>query len=194
MPEPPMMVYSEAVLFWAAFIGYFVLESVQFGLSWGKPAGNQDAGTRSLIFVADNLAVLLGFVVAWLPWLRLPYPRVALNAGTACILLGVVLRQYCFRTLGKYFTGNVRVVADQPVIDKGPYRWIRHPGYTAGFIVFLGMGLGFGSALSVAIILIEDVLVCARRVKVEEQALITTLGEPYRAYMQRTKRFVPFLF
>ena len=31
------------------------------------------------------------------------------------------------------------------------------------------------------------------RVRVEEKALLATLGEPYRAYMARTKRFIPFV-
>lgn len=32
------------------------------------------------------------------------------------------------------------------------------------------------------------------RVSVEESALLTVIGEPYRVYMARTKRFVPYLF
>jgi protein-S-isoprenylcysteine O-methyltransferase Ste14 len=32
------------------------------------------------------------------------------------------------------------------------------------------------------------------RISVEEHALLAALGEPYREYMQRTRRLVPFLF
>ena len=32
------------------------------------------------------------------------------------------------------------------------------------------------------------------RVRVEERALLSVIGEPYRDYMARTKRFVPFLW
>jgi len=31
------------------------------------------------------------------------------------------------------------------------------------------------------------------RISVEERALLETLGEPYKQYMQRTWRLVPFL-
>jgi protein-S-isoprenylcysteine O-methyltransferase Ste14 len=96
--------------------------------------------------------------------------------------------------LGKYFTAAVTVSADQPVIDKGPYHWIRHPGYTAGFVVFLGIGLALGNWLSLIIFFLEICYVYSRRVKAEEKAMLDTIGEPYRAYMARTKRFIPFIF
>jgi protein-S-isoprenylcysteine O-methyltransferase Ste14 len=117
-----------------------------------------------------------------------------LYAGTGLLVAGSLLRRYCFRTLGKYFTAAVTISTDQPVIDKGPYRWIRHPGYAAGFVVFLGIGLALGNWLSLIIFFVEICYVYGRRVKAEEKALLGTIGEPYRAYMARTKRFIPFIF
>ena len=84
--------------------------------------------------------------------------------------------------------------ADQPIIDKGLYRWIWHPGHTAGFIMFLGIGLALGNWLSLIIFFLEIWYVYSRRVKAKEKALLDTIGEPYRAYMARTKRFIPFVF
>jgi protein-S-isoprenylcysteine O-methyltransferase Ste14 len=96
--------------------------------------------------------------------------------------------------LGRYFTANVRVQADQPVIDAGPYRLVRHPSYTGGMIMYLGTGLALTNWLSVLILAGMGALTYAYRVRVEERALATSIGEPYREYMQRTKRFVPFMF
>ena len=36
--------------------------------------------------------------------------------------------------------------------------------------------------------------IIAYRIRVEERALVETLGQSYRDYMTRTKRLVPFLF
>ena len=34
--------------------------------------------------------------------------------------------------LGQYFTFTVNVSADQDIVTRGPYRVLRHPGYTGG--------------------------------------------------------------
>ena len=60
--------------------------------------------------------------------------------------------------------------------------------------MFLGIGLALGNRLSLIIFFLEICYVYSRRVKAEEKALLSTIGEPYRAYMARTKRFVPFIF
>jgi protein-S-isoprenylcysteine O-methyltransferase Ste14 len=61
-------------------------------------------------------------------------------------------------------------------------------------MMFMGIGLALGSWLSLVIFWLEIFIVYSRRVRVEEKALLDTLGEPYRAYMRRTRRFIPFLF
>ena len=135
MHEPPVFAFTEAALFWVAFIWAFLPEIRHSGIVAGAPSNTQDAGTLRLINIGSDVALLSAFIVSFLPWLIIPYPRIALYAGTGLLIAGSLLRRYCFRILGKYFTAAVTVSADQPVIDKGPYRWIRHPGYAAGFRV-----------------------------------------------------------
>jgi protein-S-isoprenylcysteine O-methyltransferase Ste14 len=194
MHEPPLFAYPEAILFWIVFIWSFSLEILHSGIVAGAPSNTQDAGTLRLINIGSDIALFLAFAVSFLPWFVIPYPRIALYAGTGLLIVGSLFRRYCFRILGKYFTAAVIVSADQPVIENGPYRWIRHPGYMAGFIMFLGIGLALGNWLNLVTFFIEICFVYNRRVKVEEKALIETIGEPYRVYMARTKRFIPFIF
>jgi protein-S-isoprenylcysteine O-methyltransferase Ste14 len=61
-------------------------------------------------------------------------------------------------------------------------------------LMYLGTGLGLTNWLSTSIMVITGGLGYAYRVRVEERALASNLGESYRQYMQRTKRFVPFIF
>ena len=44
-------------------------------------------------------------------------------------------------TLGRYFTFTVMTSADQPVVTSGPYRFVRHPGYTGVLLIVIGAGL-----------------------------------------------------
>lgn len=194
MHDPPVFAYPEATVFWVVSIWLFSLEIFQFGFAKGARSNTQDAGTLRLINIGTDAALFLAFVVSFFPWLVIPYPRVSLYIGTGLLIIGSILRRYCIRVLGKYFTAAVTVSPNQPIIQKGPYRWIRHPGYAAGFLVFFGIGFALGSWMSLAVFLLAICLVYGRRVKAEEAALLSTLGEPYRAYMARTKRFIPFVF
>ncbi|MFA5322529.1 MAG: isoprenylcysteine carboxylmethyltransferase family protein [Smithella sp.] len=194
MHVSPVFVYPEAVLFWIAFVWSFCLE-IKFARTLARnPANTQDAGTRLLIKVGNRIAFFLAFLVSFLPWLVIAHPRMILDAGTGLLIVGSMFRQYSIRILGKYFTPEVIVNADHKVIERGPYRWIRHPGYTAAFIMFLGVGLAFGNWLCLVVLFGEACFVYRRRVMAEENALLDTIGEPYRAYMAQTKRFIPFIY
>jgi protein-S-isoprenylcysteine O-methyltransferase Ste14 len=193
MYEPPVFAFAEAAIFWVAFIWAFLPEISHSGILAGAPSNEQDAGTLRMINIASNVALILALAVSFFPWLVIPYPRIALYIGSGLVVTGSLLRRYCFRTLGKYFSAAVTVSADQPVIDYGPYRWIRHPGYVAGFIMYLGIGLAFGSYFSLMIFFIKVWIVYSKRIKAEEKALLEVIGEPYHRYMARTKRFIPFI-
>lgn len=194
MPAPPLFNYPEAILCWIALAWVFLPE-VLLVLRAGESASNpQDAGTLRLIDRFSDLAMLLALILSFVPWLLIPIPRLALNLGTALVVVAGLLRRACFRALGQYFTAAVVVRPGQPVVQSGPYRLVRHPGYTAAFLLYLGLGLALGSWLSLALVFFTACYVYSRRVRAEEQALLATLGKPYRLYMQRTWRFVPFLF
>jgi protein-S-isoprenylcysteine O-methyltransferase Ste14 len=120
-------------------------------------------------------------------------PRVAFWIGMLAVLAGTVLRRLCFRALGASFTGEVRVRPEQQVVSDGPYRWVRHPSYTAGVLMIVGVAIALGSWIGALIALLCTIAGYAYRVDVEERALLATLGEPYRAYRARTKRFIPFV-
>lgn len=130
-------------------------------------------------------------------WRRAPQPWLgewALWAGAAVSLGGIALRLWSVVTLGQYFTYVVRVSGDQKVVETGPYRLIRHPSYTGGLLTGIGIGLSLRLPLAPAIIGATSLLAYLIRIAVEEKALAEGIGEPYRAYMTRTKRLVPFLW
>jgi protein-S-isoprenylcysteine O-methyltransferase Ste14 len=61
-------------------------------------------------------------------------------------------------------------------------------------IIFLGIGLALANWISLATLLVLVFVAFLYRVNVEERALLAVIGDPYRNYMQRTKRFVPYVF
>jgi len=115
-------------------------------------------------------------------------------AGSFLVVGGTLFRQWAIRTLGQYFTRSVRVSSDQPVVQDGPYRWVRHPSYTGGMLAAAGVGLALGNAVSLSCLLVASLAGFGYRIHVEEKALVEALGEPYRAYRARTKRLIPFVW
>ena len=149
----------------------------------------------ALILLAGLIGTLGAFAVAGIPSFILQHgQKFWFAGGIAALLAGSALRKHCWRMLGKYFTGDVKIAADQPVIEEGAYRWVRHPSYTGGMLMYLGTGLAMTNWLSMVIIGMLTSLAYVYRVRVEERALAARIGMPYREYMRRTKRFVPFIF
>jgi protein-S-isoprenylcysteine O-methyltransferase Ste14 len=161
-----------------------------------KAAAVQDRGSMGILIGLQWVGLALNFLLAWLfPSAAIPWQRTALFLlGIMCMLLGVALRWYAIWMLGRYFTRDVAVSRDQPVVQHGPYRVIRHPAYSGTFLTMLGVGLVVTNWASLASLLICVFLGHLYRVWVEEKALIQTIGQPYIEYMQHTRRFIPKVF
>jgi len=127
--------------------------------------------------------------------LQVPVHRVAIFlAGVAVIVLGSLLRRHCWRLLGASFTGDVRARQGQEVITRGAYALVRHPSYTAGTLMNVGIGIALGSWASALVLLVASLVVYLYRIEVEERALLAVLGEPYARFLSTRKRLIPFLY
>ncbi|KAG1797228.1 hypothetical protein EV424DRAFT_1352853 [Suillus variegatus] len=68
--------------------------------------------------------------------------------GTALAITGGLVRWWCYRTLGRFFTFQLSVREGQHIITTGPYAVIRHPAYTAGLAEIIGLLILHGSTNS----------------------------------------------
>ncbi len=119
---------------------------------------------------------------------------VAFAAGMVVLLAGLALRGWSFKALGQYFTHTVMVSSDQPVIACGPYRVLRHPSYTGIILAAIGIGLASANWADLAGLLLLTLTALLWRIRIEEAALLTTLGDRYRAYAAQHKRLVPLVW
>jgi protein-S-isoprenylcysteine O-methyltransferase Ste14 len=187
--RPLPFVWPYALAFWAAYVWSFIPE-LRF-MRRGD-SSSIDSGSMRLIVAGMQVAMLAAFAISFF---FQPFGGVAYFwVGIALLLLGSALRRHCFRVLGEYFTYAVKVSGSQPVIDRGAYRWVRHPSYTGAMMMFAGLGLALGNWASLIVVVATAIGVYAYRVTIEERALCKTIGEPYRAYMATRKRFIPFVF
>lgn len=145
-----------------------------------------------LCFVTGILTLPLARSVA--PGARIPWPTAGLVIGIVVAWLGLVLRWWSFRTLGRYFTLVLRTSPDQAVVDRGPYRALRHPSYTGLLMVVLGCALMVGNWGGLVGCCAWVGAAIVYRIRVEERALTEALGAAYLDFAATRARLVPFVW
>lgn len=185
------------VLFLPLIAVWFVSEAA---LVFWRQAGADDRaklerGAVAVIWIVLAASALAALAVSYLDVLRLPVSGAALGwTANAVILAGLVVRWLAIAVLGRYFSVHVTVRDDHQIVDRGPYRWVRHPAYSGILLSFLGLGIASGSWLGLVLAAVPPAIVMLERIRVEEAALTAELGERYRAYCARTRRLVPGLY
>src|SRR2546427_11891542 len=157
----------------------------------GATRVERDRGSGPLIiftvFVSIILALSFGYAEVGI------LPDWAFYLGIFLMFLGVLVRQWAIAVLGRFFSLTVRVAEDHRVVEKGPYRLVRHPSYTGVLITFIGLALAVQSWGALLVLLGVFSISYGYRMRVEEKALLSALGQAYASYMKRTKRLIPYL-
>jgi protein-S-isoprenylcysteine O-methyltransferase Ste14 len=120
-----------------------------------------------------------------------PVPDWVCVLGYLLLLGGLAMLTWA-QAVNKFFEPTVRIQADrgQQVIDRGPYAWVRHPGYAGGVPFLVGLPLALGS-LWALIPAALSLLVLMLRTKWEDEMLQVKLPG-YRDYAQRVRyRLMP---
>jgi methyltransferase len=134
---------------------------------------------HSAMLVCAPLEVLWG-QRPWLPALGIP----------SMLLFGAanLTRWWVIHTLGPRW--NVQVMsASLGVVSDGPYKWVRHPNYTAVFGEMLALPLIHTAWVTAVVGTLCHVLVLRRRVVLEESVLMQHPG--WRAAFADRPRFLP---
>lgn len=159
-------------------------------------------GAAPVSLRAETLFRVMFFAgILMLPVGRALAPGAVIGGGVWLFALGVVigwlgllLRWWSFVSLGRYFTVVVKTSEDQPVVDRGPYRVLRHPSYTGLLLAFAGVGLMWGNWIS-AVGAVSFVLVALiYRLRIEERALGAALGDRYRKFAATRARLIPYVW
>ena len=143
-----------------------------------------------ICYEVGTLAIYL-FAPHWLAWANIPLAPWLRWVGATICLLTLPWFAWVHHVLGHNFSSTLNIRANHTLVTSGPYRWVRHPMYTAFYVLHLAtipatanlfLGLTWLGGLAVVISL---------RVDREEAMMIRQFGEEYRAYMRQTGRFLP---
>ena len=177
----------------AATIGLLVLWLLaEAPLSWrlsGDDQRGEDRHTVGFNAVARALALAAALALpgAWAPVWN------AFQTGALLVFVaGFSLRLAAIRQLGRFYSHKVRRTDDHQVIDRGPYRLVRHPAYLGVIAAHLGFAVVFLNVASLAAVLLMVVPAFVWRIRVEEPVLMRIPGYP--EYARRHARLIPGLW
>jgi protein-S-isoprenylcysteine O-methyltransferase Ste14 len=148
-----------------------------------------------------RLVALIGIVALYLIFSaepgyfhrRLYFPTEAIRwTGVVVCAAGVALAIWARRTLGTNWSGNPTIKEGHELVERGPYRFVRHPIYTGILLAIVGTGIGSAQVKHIYILGVA-VVVLWFKLKIEEALMRRRFPQAYPEYMKRTKALVPFV-
>lgn len=121
------------------------------------------------------------------------YPDWLRWVGAFLLGAGIVLLAVSHHHLDKSFYSVVALKEDQELIETGPYRWIRHPIYTAYLLNYIGGGLLASNLVLTFVPFIMYAIMASLRMGQEEALLGQLFGQRYQDYRSRTGGLLPRL-
>src|SRR5215831_18404924 len=132
---------------------------------------------------------------------RLPFPfnlrivpHVAPTAWTAAVLciIGLAFAVWARVTLGRNWSGVVTLKEGHELVDRGPYRFVRHPIYTGILTMFFAtaLALGYLAGFAATLLMFASFWI---KLRDEEQLMLQQFPDRYAVYRRRAKRIIPFV-
>lgn len=175
---------------------YLISELLLTATRRSRGAGaRQDRSTLGVIWLVIMVSVVAGvFVAKRCGAAALPDDDMWRLIALVLFVSGIAIRWWAIVTLGRFFTVDVQIAKDHELVERGPFRVVRHPSYTGVLLAFVGFALSLANWAALLLIVLPICAAFIRRMNVEEQALTAALGATYVNYMRRTKRLVPGVY
>lgn len=157
----------------------------------GKLGAQRVADTAFPWMIATHTFILLGSAVEVIYFDPPLIPLLTWTSGFLFIASNLV-RFWVIVTLRDHWNVNVVNSAGLGVVANGPYRWVRHPNYSAVFVEMLALPLIHTAVISAAIGAILHIVAIRKRVSVEDGILMAS--SEYRRALGEKPKFIPRLF
>lgn len=180
---------------WLGLAYVAVVFTARILTSAGRPRRTLSDVVRTFLDPTFHLLAWTSLAAVAMPLLEYavlrPRQWLPLNLAGALLMIGSgVVAYVANRALGAAFTPYVDArAADKRIVTSGIYRHIRHPLYTAGFMLTAGAALMLCCVISWFFTVLCWVAVVGRTLR--EEHLLKRNMDGYVDYMRRTKRYVP---
>ncbi|SDQ65775.1 isoprenylcysteine carboxyl methyltransferase family protein [Quadrisphaera sp. DSM 44207] len=148
-------------------------------LRWARARGGVEAGRGHFPAMAALHTAFLLACLAEVLLLDRPFLPALGWSMVAVLVLTQAVRVWCIRTLGPRWSARVVVVPGLPLVQGGPYRWLRHPNYVVVAVELLALPLVHTAWLTAVVFSAADAVLLLRyRIPAEEAALRAAARAP----------------
>jgi methyltransferase len=144
-------------------------------LAWARERSGREYGFGHYPFmVVLHMGLLLGCLVeaAHRPFIPvLGWPMFV------AVLLAQALRWWCIVTLGHRWNTRIIVIPGLPLVDRGPYRWLRHPNYVAVVLEGIALPLVHTAWVTALVFTVVNAGLLRVRISSENAALTEALAK-----------------
>ena len=177
---------------WLVFVGIWVIAAI----STKRTVYRESRAQRLRYWV---WLVIAYFLLRYGP--HFPYPLnlrivphvapAAFTAATLCVI-GLAFAVWARVTLGRNWSGVVTLKEGHELVDRGPYRFVRHPIYTGILTMFFAtaLALGYLAGFAATLLMFASFWI---KLRDEEKLMLQQFPERYADYRQRVKRIIPFV-
>jgi protein-S-isoprenylcysteine O-methyltransferase Ste14 len=193
-------------LFRCLFIGIFVgmLSISGYRRYRARHSGEAISRTREgklvlltrLVLAACLYLPMFAYMLSpdWMHWSAMHLPTGLRWLGAAIGLATLPLLCWVFSSIGCNISETTLTKKQHVLVTHGPYRWVRHPLYSAATVALISLSLLATNWFMLAVACVGFVCIAVLVVPREETELRRKFGNEYEEYMQLTGRFFPRLF
>jgi len=199
----PVFLWRQGEITYAtlAYAGFTIAwTAIRVQLTRGDPlkvaASNIDRLEKATLFATAVGMMLLPLIALCTPLIDFAQYRPSMPAfviGLIAMAIGVVIFYRSHADLGAYWSPTLEIRKDHQLVTNGVYARVRHPMYTAIFLICTGQALLLENWLAGIAGLIAFTTLYLMRVGREEKLMAEQFGETYQAYAARTPRLIPSL-
>lgn len=183
-----------ALLYWAGVL----VQARRVRKRIGRSPNLKPRGTKEkLLWLGWLLVIVIWMTQSWfigiVPGTHLPgalLSPVGLIAGVTVTVVGYAATLRCYVAMGDAWRIGINAKEKNTLVNRGPYRFVRHPIYLFQIVMLAGGVLLLPTILSCVILLVHLFCVLIKAVD-EERYLLTVHGDAYRDFMARTGRLLP---
>jgi protein-S-isoprenylcysteine O-methyltransferase Ste14 len=176
---------------WVVFFVFWLVSALRVKAVAERVSGLPALAYRAPIVLGTALWCGVGFHDYWRLALT-PRTDLARAGGAVICALGLLVAIWSRRTLAGNWSSSVTLKEGHELIEKGPYRFARHPIYTGILLMCLGTAIAQGHLCA----WLGFLLMCVGfwiKLMQEESLLLRHFPEAYPAYRKRVKALVPFV-
>lgn len=114
------------------------------------------------------------------------------SAGLILYLIFSWIQIWSFKSLGDNYSQEILIYKNHQLVNKGPYRLLRHPQYLSQILVDIGGGLAVMSFILLPFALVEIPFLIMRAL-LEEKLLEKNFKGLFTEYKKKTGFLIPFI-